>query len=86
MGDPNADISEATNNDLEDYGYDQFIRYQAEERLNIQLAPQSQVFPQQKFLANDLLRRVKYVQGERFKTFKKLDFQVRLHKNKSIFA
>lgn len=77
MGDPNAPISEATNNDLEHYGYDQF---DAEERLNIQLAPQSQVFPQQKFLANDLLRRVKYVQGERFKTYKKLDFQVRLHK------
>ena len=77
MGDPNAPISEATNNDLEDYGYDQF---NAEERLNIQLAPQSQVFPQQKFLANDLLRRVQYVQGERFKTYKKLDFQVGLHK------
>ena len=66
-------INEATNLDLEDYEYDQD---QAEERLNIQLTPQSQVFPQQKFLANDLLRRVIYVQGERLKTYKKLDFQV----------
>ena len=80
MGDSNAPISEATNNDLEDYGYDYDYGYDAEERLNIQLAPQSQVFPQQKFLANDLLRRVQYVQGERFKTYKKLDFQVGLHK------
>ena len=63
-----------TNNDLVDYSYeDGQIEY---ESLNVQSEEKSKVYPQQMFLANHLLRRIKYVQKDLFKKYKRIDFQV----------
>ena len=63
-----------SSNDLVDYTFEDD---QTEfESLNVQLEEKSKVYPQQKFLANHLLRRIKFVQKDAFEKYKRIDFQV----------
>ena len=71
----NEEVEEnVVNSDLVEYEYEDV---QTDfENLNVPTEERSKVYPQQMFLANHLLRRIKYVQKDSFKKYKRIDFQV----------
>ena len=74
--------------DILRFEYDEEVNIDSKEQLNIQSEIKQPVFPQQKYLANHIVQRIKYMLGLQkidFDRFTDVDFQVRTISSESSF-
>ena len=66
--------------DILPFEHDEEVKIDSKEQLNIQSEIKQPVFPQQKYLANHIVQRIRFMldlQNQKFDQFKSVDFQVR---------
>ena len=66
--------------DILPFEHDEELKIDSKEQLNIQSEIKLPVFPQQKYLANHIVQRIKFMldlQHQSFDQYKSVDFQVR---------